>query len=212
MPTTLAVGDVVLMTVACYRPSQVALNDFHWQVAAIGGASLTDAAVALKLDATLAPLYKPLMNGDSTYYGVRLQRISPLPKPVAVVGEANTGVGTAVGAGLPGQVSGLMTLRTNSAGRAFRGRLYIPFPAASYFSSPLDTPTALWDTNVDAIAAILKNPYLAMIGADTVTLVPVIWHKATRTSTPIIDAESTSKFATQRRRGNYGRPNVVPPF
>jgi hypothetical protein len=212
MTTLLTAGMTMRMTVACVETDQVALNDFYWFCTAVAGASQTDAQAAAQLDATLAPLYKPALAALAEYYGVKIQIIDPLPMPIFATSTANTGPGTGAGGPVPGQVSGLVSLKTNLSGRANRGRLYIPFPAASFVEAASALPTVAYDTLLLAIANVLKLPFLVTTGADSATLLPMIWHRASRTKTPIVMAEESGKFATQRRRGNYGRPNTINPF
>jgi hypothetical protein len=121
-------------------------------------------------------------------------------------------VGTAAGNPIPNQVSGIITKTTAFAGRANRGRTYVPFPAASFNLAPNDTPTAAYVALLDALGIVLFAPMALTLGADTVNVTPVLFHRRTGFNTPITNFRSRQLWATQRRRGNYGTANTLPPF
>lgn len=64
---------------------------------------------------------------QSTYY------VLDGSSPATVV--ARSGVGGAVGSSAPGECACVLTLRTNKRGRRYRGRIYLPAPAATSTTS-----------------------------------------------------------------------------
>lgn len=206
---TPAVDDIWQLRVGCYSPVQAGINVVNYKILSIAGGGLSDVQLATSLDALLESSYKAAMSVSATYYGVSLQRISPLPKTAAVIIDANEGAGTVAGDILPLQVSGLFSFQTLLAGPKYRGRIYIPFPGEA--SNDTDgTPTGAYRTLVAAIAADLFQVSHTS-GGQTTNINPVIWHRATGTSTECVGGLVRAKWATQRRRGAYGRVNA-PPF
>lgn len=128
-----------------------------------------------------------------------------------VIGEAANAAGTFGTDPLPGQVSGIITKRSADGSRKGRGRVYCPFP-------PLEACDAAGNPAVAYLAAM--NAYATQVldsqsvvgNAGTIVMKPVIANR------PILSGgfkEITSfvvrgRFATQRRRGDYGAPNISP--
>jgi hypothetical protein len=213
MATPLVVGDVWKMVAACNNTNQVAFNTVYFNITAVGASPATDADMALSLDQTVAPNYKAIMGSTSSYYGVKVTRISPIGLiPSPVVSATLTGVGT-VGVGcLPGQTCGVMRLTTGLLGKKNRGRLFLPFPQPSLNDNVLNTPTAAYVTACGALGVNYSQNSFIVIAGRTATLTPVLYHRSTRTFTPITGFFVPKLWGTQHRRGNYGRANIYPPF
>src|SRR6187399_807658 len=90
----LAIGDVVETKIATHQADQVGINVRHWRVFATTGTSVEVGAVAFFLSTTLAPLYKACMANTATYYGVRAQKISPIPMGAATLSLEGNGPGS----------------------------------------------------------------------------------------------------------------------
>lgn len=212
MPTALNVGDIVQLKVACNCTNQLGLSVRQYTVVTIsGGVGVTDADFCSAMDTAMAPVYKPWLGNDASYYGTNAQIINRTPKPISVTASSSTGPGTASNGSLPGQVSGIITLRTNSVGRSYRGRVYVPFPATVWNDLVLNVPTAAAKVLLGAIAVEYGLSRIVTSGGSTATLVPIIRNKL-GTVPFITSVLSRGAWATQRRRGNYGRPNAYPPF
>ena len=112
---------------------------------------------------------------------------------------------------LPTQVRGLISWKTALAGRAYRGRSYLPTPTVT-FNTVDGGPTSTCLTAWAGFATFLQAPVVT--GGST--WVPGIYHRVpTAVISSIFDqftgATVSSFFATQRRSGRFGRPNN-PPF
>lgn len=142
-----------------------------------------------------------------------MSRLSGTPPIVDVAGPYfSTGVGFAGGlAGdvLPTQTAGLITKRTAVPGRRGRGRAYIPFPTESY-NDANGLPTNAYMTPAGALAFSISQSVLVGTLIDGNYLDPVILHRDTGGTSDILATLARQKWATQRRRGSYGRPNVSP--
>lgn len=220
MASTLTVGDVLRVQGICTMGVQTALNTAHYVVSNVTGGGLTDTQLAVEFDQLVSGPYKAWLPTQAAYFGVLVQRIFPVPQYAHQIGNAGAGPGTGGGGALPGEVSGLAALRTNFAGRAFRGRLFIPFPAGnSVAAGPIPlalSPAAL--TLMGEIVGNLAQSVTFAVGGASISLTCVVFHrkanKAGTTTpngvTPITSFALETLLADQRRRSARGRANPPP--
>ncbi len=104
------------------------------------------------------------------------------------------------------QLCGMISWRTLFAGPANRGRTFFPFPCTDE-DSVGGVPTIAYETILNNIATALAGPIA--FGAGGMAVLGV-YHRVSRTTSPIDDWTIQRKFATQKRRGSYGRANVSP--
>jgi hypothetical protein len=209
MPQTIVNGALCRLRVACYTANQVGINVVHYVAGAIVGASQTDLQAAQAYDTVLAPKYKAVLSAQARYRGCSLQVLTPAPPYIPQISVGFDGVGSVAGDMMAGQVSGIISTQTPLAGRKYRGRVYIPFPG-EVDNDTTGIPVGGYVTAIDQIATILFNPLTVTTGGNQVTLSPVIFHRATNLYTFISGYISRQKWATQRRRGSYGRTNPTP--
>jgi len=172
---------------------------------------VTDQEVCNALDTLLAPLYKPALSNTATYYGLRVKKIWPLPVFIPVTRHSHTGAGTGDSIPAPAQLSGIITKQTAGVGRSKRGRIYIPFPSTAYLDTD-STPTATYLTVLGAIAPALFAGDTIVGASGTANILPIIWGRVAHSMADVTASRVNDKFATQRRRGEYGRQNTIPPF
>lgn len=204
----LALGEIYMARLYCQAGVQAGINVRHYKIVAIGNPANEVDDLAVVLDNALAGLYKNLLSVNASWIGVNIQRVYPLPPTVAVGANANAGPGLVVGDILPGQTAGLISLRTAFAGRSFRGRAYIPFPSESD-SQPSGVPSAAYMTSLAAIADILVQDQEFGDPANPATARPVIWSRKDTVPNDITGAVTRNGWATQRRRGFFGRANAA---
>lgn len=211
-------GYDVAVRIWCSDQEQASVNTVWYRVAAVGSPAATDQDLANFLEPILAPDYKVILYNGATFNGVQVQQFNPLQPYRAVTAEvfnnADAGVGTGGEFGLPRQTCGLGSFQSNLPGPANRGRIYFPFPAAEGGES-FGKPTALYVTNIGIIAAELATGLALSDSGRTATLVRVIRHKGSATvvapfPTHVTGSTVATKWATQRRRGSFGRANVSP--
>jgi hypothetical protein len=210
MAVTLAVDDTLEAKFFCRQDTQNGINVIHYRVTAVAGGSLTDTQVVALLSARVANLYRALMSASSSYEGVRLQRVRPLPQPVAVVSTVALGVGTAGGSNLPSQAAYLISKRSNLAGRANRGRTYLPF-ISDVFNAASGVPNAGGLAAANDWAVAMLQSFTLVVGAATVTLAPMIYNRGTGGSVFMVGFTIRAKWATQRRRSEINRGDQVGP-
>jgi len=205
----LAVNDIIKAQLWSSDSEQASVNTFHYRVTAVTGIvpSLTDFLTVF--DTTAAAPYKALLSNHATYNGAVAQIVFPLPLRVAEKTSVSAGAGGGAGAGLPRQACGLISWTTPLAGPGGRGRTYIPF------LSDADTELngqasaaykALAGTFATAISVMTNVPG----GAGSATVELGIRHGTTASFTAFTGGSVSGQFATQKRRGSFGRPNSSP--
>lgn len=212
MPVVLALNEIVQFTSVSHFGDQAGLFTWHYRVSAQVG-DITDQQY---LDAWMAlwpyqSALKSTFSDEATYDGTLAQIIWPI-RFTAVSNTVGAGVGSEVNSGLPRQVSGIITKRSNFADRSGRGRVYIPFPSSTYLSPSgdnTDIPTAAYIPFLEDIGEAISTEQPVTIGGSSVTLTPIIYHRMD----PSLSKDITSflvrrRWATQRRRGDYGQPNL----
>lgn len=210
------IGDVLQVRYCCYSENQISLNVLHYRVQSVAGvgAPLTD--IATFFDITMAAAYKDLIGAFSKYRGVGVTNLAP-PATVEVATTGQDGAGTVAGADLPTQVSYLVSFQTAKRGRGFRGRMYPGFPPSAH----IDSDGHMNAAGVAAIEAFfLALPFTGTVtaaGGNTTTLVMGVYRRIAN-GLPLIPPQFEpytfgtwrEKWATQRRRGDLGRTNVLP--
>lgn len=200
----------------CFCGDQLGLNTRYFLVVSLTGTAPTEATFVATLDAIIAPLYKPAMHNSAQYIGTDIQNISGvIPFPVQIGTQSNIGNGTGGAGTLPSQVSGIYTVRTALTGRSYRGRQYIPFPpAAAVLGGTLPEPTGAYQTLMLNIGNALVANQTYSSGGATIVVTWGLRHQRPAgiagTFTPSTVIVAPQAFATQKRRGDYGRTNPQP--
>lgn len=215
MPTfSFPIGSVLRTVTWCTAPGQVATNTHKWQMTSLTGASVFNTLdFTSTYDTQLAALYFPLLSNDANYYGTQVYLANPIgaaPRPDT--SNANFAAGTG-GAGLmPTQVSPIIAFYTNLLGKQGQGRTYLPFPPPASLQTN-GTPAPAYTLLLGALSNFLTTPLvIAAGGGVTATFTPVLYQGGPAAALPILSAAVRDAFATQRRRGAFGRANPSPNF
>jgi hypothetical protein len=219
MPVTLAVDDLLRVRFYCTAGDQASVNTMFWKVVATSGAPTTDLNAADEFDFFMGPFYKALMPASAQYDGCTVQVVRK-PPMTPQVGRASAGVGTDGTIAMPRQVSSLVSYLTANAGRRYRGRSYLPFPPVDAAQTDGQMTTAYklkvaqWSAQWASITG-LDNSLTAPTGF--VTVVQVVPHFLKKGQvgpeeppTTVTNVKPGELFATQRRRGSFGRQNTSP--
>jgi hypothetical protein len=202
-------GDVIETKVFTYTSDQLGLNVRHWVLEGTFTSALSITEIARLFELDVAPLYVACLASDAIYSNVTAQKIYPGPAQVPGLSEVLSSGGSQATTIMPTQVSGIVTFSTLFAGRAYRGRSFIPFPPIGA-NGALSLPTKLYTDTVQLLADYYASRH-QHISSDTpgqtYTLAPVLFHRKTGDVTHITNAKVQSKWATQRRRGSYGQHN-----
>jgi len=222
MAIALAPGDHVEFIVVCTQGVQTSETVFHASVTQIIAGTPTDLSAAVGFDFIFAPLFKNLMNSALAVYRGSSARILNINATNAYQFQ-NGGFGSGAVAGnpLPSQTRGLVSWKTDNAGRSYRGRNYIPFPSAGD-NTATGVPSAGYKVGLAAIASQWGSGQFNFgDGVNTARWLPEIFHRNAPkppavlplkfSGTAITAAVVGDFWATQRKSGGYGRANI-PPF
>jgi len=208
MARALAVNDTLETSAYLSLGLQVGVNVRHWRISAIAGASLTDLQVAEQLSALVGPLYKAFMDATYTYVGIRAQIITPQRWP-AVTTNIEQGVGDLASDPLPSQTAAVVKLQTGLIGRSYRGRMYVPgFTETHNSVSGGITPAG--NVLLQALVVVFTTPVTFNVGADSVSLVPVIYSRKLDSSQTVIGSTTHTRWGTMRKRSSINRPDGLP--
>jgi len=190
----MAIGDIYQVTVSGTLHGQLTNSVLHYRETVSGGAD-GSVQLATAIDATLAGVsFRANASSEWRYDFTVSQRIRPLPILLAVTVNLNAGAGQAGSNSLPSSVASVIRKRTALAGRKFRGRTYIPgVPSAVEVDSQL---TAAGLTALQTLATQMAGT----VGIGAWDFAPVIFHRATGTSTLITACVATAVLRNQRRR------------
>lgn len=207
MAVTLQVGDILSLRAHTFYQNQAGVNQFAYKVTTVVGApSLQGILDTWSADAAAA--YLQWLTPGAEYEGLKGMVIRGTTKYLPTISTAGRGTSVVVGIPHPKQISGLTTKVTELAGRANRGRVYWPFPWTDTNDNS-GAPTPLQVTLMTTLAGTFLAVTTKAAGVDSATFQPVLLHKVpTLAPTPILTSLTAAKWATQRRRGDYGRPNV----
>lgn len=188
--------------------TQTAIMVRHYKIRLADGNG-TDDLLAASLAVSFPASIKAVLSNQATYRGVGVQRLSPIPKTVEVYNTSGAGVGDQASPPLPKQVAGVINFKTQYAGRSYRGRVYVPFPAIA--DSDTDTtPTAAYTTRLNLLAISFNAVRTIPVGVGPTEAVPVVYSRKFGTGEPVTLATFRDKWGTQRRRGDFGQSNPSP--
>lgn len=211
MAKVLVGGAFVRAQLVCLAVDQVSINTFFFNVLNSPTPTATDQDLAAYLDANTAPLVKPLLENNATYRGYVTQILDITGSPLYPDQNANTnaGAGTAGAVALPRQSCGITSWYTDTPGRKGRGRTYWPFPATAADSGN-GVPSAAYVTAADTLAAFYFFLAAFTQAGRSATLAFRLYQRKTKAFSPITTRLTRAVWATQRRRGSYGRQNLPP--
>jgi hypothetical protein len=203
-------GNIIEHRTYTVLGNQTSINVFHWFVASQVGLGSTEVNLGATLAGLFAGPYKALLTNQASYYGLGIQKVYPVPISTSFYLATGAGPGTA-GINASGrQLAGFLKKSTNTADRHGRGRLYIPFPSTGDISA-LGQPTGAYFVRATALAVLYQTGFTAGAGGNTSDLIPCIFDRQTGFHIPITLVSAVQLWATQRRRGDFGRVNA-PPF
>jgi len=210
MASVLTNDDIISVKSFCFMQNQLGLNVLHYRVTETGGVP-TDEIAANYFRALIGPLVIAIMADLANFQGVGVQILSPTAFPTIYDAEDPPLAGQVAGDPLPKQTCGLITKRTGFVGRAGRGRVYLPFPAESD-STILDVPSAGYIALMEDYAAALLVINTMTVGGDTAGFIPVIFGSVPgpNQAKPITSWTKRTRWATQRRRSDFGATNTTP--
>jgi hypothetical protein len=214
----LAFGDILLVRFWCVDTEQASVNSVWYHVDTVGFVPATDQDVADTFNTSYAPLFLGILNANAEFRGVEAQmrnNVAPYSALGAVVfNNSLAGPGVAGPNALPRQTCGLGSFQTMFAGPGQRGRIYYPFPCTAD-DDTTGKPTAGYQTRIGTITNDLTLPATIAVGGRSATLGRILVHRKNKAGvippiSTIVGGTFAVRWATQRRRGSFGRPNTSP--
>ncbi len=213
MPTTFLGLQPVRLSLHWHLGDQAAQIDLLLNAAnGTPGSAWSSEDYWTAFDALFVPSFlRAVVSNDAFYLGAKMySKFSILP-PQVEKNPIGSGPGTGGAGYIPTQNSGLIQWHSGLGGKRGRGRSYMPFPAT------LDTsPTGLTSTDyrlrMSQVADIFVTPFnLFNVGAGggTMDVGPCTSYTLPPSGVPyrLNSYTIANGFATQRRRGYFGRPN-----
>jgi len=205
-------GDVVRSVFVCTIPGQTSTNSRDWQVISIsGGTTVLSSAILESLSTDIPGQFKAMMSSDANFYGIMLYKRTPVgiaPRPDTTNNGAGPGT---VGVGLlPSQTCGLISLYSDTLGKTGQGRIYLPFPSP-LSNDATGTPSGQYALDSEQLALSLTNNLPVVDGAVTAVIKPCLYRPGGPPPYFLNAHRSHDAWATQRKRGGFGRLNA-PPF
>lgn len=222
MPTPLVNGDILRVVLASRMAdhAQAGLNVVHYRVVAAAGTNLENVPT-LMWNRFSGP-YTDWLPTIATFSGVSVTRVATPTRPTAgPFYRVLNGAGHVTGGVIPLQGSGLIRLTTPGDDQVdppikpSKGRVYLPFCAATSYSSTTGMLNGVGLGRLNSVKAVL-GPEIILTGGLRLQLVL----KRTKTNEPpapptllgytdVTELTGLSGIATQRRRGDFGRLNAA---
>ena len=211
MATPFVTGDLIRVTYWTQFAEQAGLMVLHWKVTAVGGTgtNLEDAATSIMTQH--APQIVACMNSQAKLEGVIAKRLQfGLSAESGEFYSTNIpSAGTVAGDALPRQTCGIITKRTSLSGPRRRGRIYVPFPSETHNAIGA-VPDANYVTLIGALANVWENTLQLGIAPNTTSLKLQVYSRVGGTTVEVSQLQERRVWATQRRRGSYGKTNRSP--
>jgi len=210
MALNLSANDRLEVRFHCQDVEQGSINTVFFRVVAVTGA-VTDKDAAVHFDGDIGTELPNFINTEARYLGCTVRIANRLPLPIVQTSTASAGDGLASGNPLPRQSAGLISFRTALAGPGGRGRWFMPFPAASSNDGG-GKPSAGYKGSLAtfgvALLATISIP--ALVGGGSADVAFVLWSRKNAAMRAIEDIQASPLWATQRKRGGFGKPNTSP--
>lgn len=219
MAISILLGDVIEIKTYCRLRGQVGINYVHLLSDPNGAApNMFLEQLVEHIHELITEPFTEVLTVHASYLGLSGQIVRNLTVPPdwfydssMVLSERVNAPGIVLGPAQPSQVCGMITKKTDQMGRAFRGRIYVPFPGDN--AAEVDgTVTIGYRSDLQ----LLGDTLMPAVGFEPVgALAPVfpIVFSPSRTEVQqprITSTLARAKFGTQRGRGDYGAQNEDP--
>jgi hypothetical protein len=210
IPVNILSGNVLQFIARFFYRGQLAENVYWYQV--MDGNTPEDAFTNLNHWMNQAQsLYAPLLTNGALFCDATLRVYTSAMVPITptLFTQALNLPGTGGTSPMPTQVAGIITRRVLLTKNTNRGRVYIPFPDKTA-SLATETPSGVYLTNLNLLKLALM-PIIAPFQSDGMQpWAPGLGSITKGDFNGLVDCQTRAKWATQRRRGDYGTPNVSP--
>lgn len=208
---TVSNGMILAIRIYTYDLDQVGINELDYRCSASAGTGANLGQISLNEEARWAPLYKAILPSSVQFYGLGVRILSPNGnKSLEYTSSILRGNGTAGTAnGEPKQAAPLITKKSDTPGPRGRGRIFLPFPPSGSSVGNGQVSGAYTASMVNIASAMLTVTTFGS-GGNTSSLTPVVYSRKNGLTFDITSAIPSPRFATIKKRGDYGRKNSVP--
>lgn len=205
-------GGVVRHISYCTLLGQTAVVKRDWQCTLItGGSNIDSGSILADFALAMSGFLKDLMTEDALYYGAQLYYQTPVgPKPRPESSIAHQGPGNEAAHALPTQDCLLLSLYTDILGKTGQGRTYTPFPSTNFLGIDAHPDPVVVVPRLDNLGDFLLAPRIVTNGGISATFRCSLYVPGGAPPKPFTSYISRTAWATQRKRGDYGRLNKAP--
>lgn len=207
-----ATGDLLRVRATAYIGGQTAVWGCDYRVASTAGVGLDLQAVADDWAGDMDVQLLPSLGNDVVVGNPIVELVSPVTGRVlqSTIGVSANPNGTGGADTIPKQAAVVVRKATGLAGPSNRGRMYWPFVPSAYLLSD-GTMDPASSAALLAIAATVFGVRTVTVGANSNQMLPILVHRYTVPSVPtyqdILGFLGATKIGTQKKRGDYGKPN-----
>lgn len=211
----MVVGGIYEHRIVCFIPPQLGINVVHGRIESLVAPNATEQLYVDAVELALAPLYKSCLPATAgAWRGVGVRQVGIAQPGVEVFSTASTNAGNGTTVALPKQAAGIISKKTDLSGKKNRGRMYIPFPREEDNTTD-GKPDPSYLTLLQFIADWFKGSpapirTVTVAGGGQVNVRFGIYHRSDLSFTPCTNFVVRNTWGNQRRRGDYGRTNVLP--
>jgi len=204
-------GDFVEVKIYTFLDNQLGENVLYGMMQASVGPQ--DAAtIAIDVRNWFRTKYTDLMANDAVFLGISLRTWGiavGYPDFATIWSKQDPWqAGTAGAVPCPKQASGIVSKYTPYGGRRGQGRSYVPFPATDSVEAD-GNPTAAYLADLTTLGNAMVGPDPVGGGNYDIQWGLMKWRQP-NTFLALVNSIPRDRFATQRRRGDYGRVNAIP--
>lgn len=201
----------MVSTIIQFDAQAAVLNRYYKAVNPVGGGpNPTDLEFAIQFDLLAQSLYKALICNAAAYLGCIVRRVSGTPPlELGVFTTVSSGSGTAGATAMAKQTAGLISLTADFAGKTYAGRQYVPFPATAD-DQGAGVPTPAYRVLCQSLLSMLLGTITLTRVGTTIDMVPCTHTRGSNFTAPFTNGKVGRYWATQRRRGDYGKANKSP--
>jgi len=201
----MAVGHIWKVRLNAFFSPSALQNVRYYLVTAEAGAGPSPAQVAAAILPVVLPQYKAMTSDRVRFDSWSCQRLSGAGIPLTDDVSDTTGMGVfgdLVDDALPSVLAGVLSLRTATPGKSYRGRLFL-FPSTELANLATGRPTIGYIAQMTALGVALATTLAAGGGPNTATLVPAVFSRTLSVATPVTTVLSRDEWGTMRSRKPY---------
>jgi len=209
---SIVAGEIYLATFYSWVDGQLGLTGVHYSAGPVIGVAPTYGDMAYQLQTVNDSLFQAVMAVAADILGCRVTQVRPVVTPHPLAGVAtSTSSGSGANPVMPTQVSGIISVKGPFASRKGVGRNYVAFPSTVEQDAD-GTPTAAYVSQLQTLANSLYSSINITGAGGSCLMDPVTWTRATATANVVSSNTAKKLWATQKRRGDFGRQNpaVIP--